>query len=84
MSNMIKKDFKKFFKENLDLAGAIDGSKAYTGPKIVQIDLTNNCNLNCVGCWCHSNFLKNLKLKGKEKKLKLPYNIVKKLIDHEE
>jgi len=77
---MLKKDFKKFFKENLDLAGALSGSKAYTGPGIVQIDLTNNCNLNCVGCWCHSNFLKDLKLKGEEKKRKLPYIMVKKLI----
>ena len=78
---MQKEDFKKFFKENLDLVGALDGSKAYTGPKIVQIDLTNNCNLNCVGCWCHSDFLGNLKLNGEEKKRNLPYDIVKKLIE---
>ena len=67
---MPKENFKKFFKENLDLAGALDGSKAYTGPKIIQIDLTNNCNLNCAGCWCHSDLLGNLKLKGEEKKRK--------------
>ena len=78
---MLKKDFKKFFKENLDLAGALNGSKAYKGPKIVQIDLTNNCNLNCVGCWCHSDFLGNLKLKGEAKKQNLPYDMVKKLIE---
>ena len=78
---MSKKDFNEFVKKNLSLAGALDGSKAYKGPEIVQIDLTNNCNLNCVGCWCHSNFLKDLKLKGKEKKQKLPYKMVKKLIE---
>ncbi len=78
---MIKKNFENFFKENLDLVGALDGSKSYTGPKIVQIDLTNNCNLNCIGCWCHSDFLGDLKLKGEEKKRKLPYDIVKKLIE---
>ena len=78
---MSKDNFKKFFKENLDLVGALDGSKAYAGPEIVQIDLTNNCNLNCVGCWCHSDFLGNLKLKGEEKKRNLPYGMVKKLIE---
>jgi len=78
---MTKKNFKKFFKENPDLVGALDGSKAYIGPEIVQIDLTNNCNLNCVGCWCHSDFLENLKLRGEEKKRKLPYDMIKKLIE---
>ena len=78
---MKNRNLKKIFKENLDLVGALDSSKAYTGPKIVQIDLTNNCNLNCVGCWCHSNFLKDLKLKGEEKKRKLPYLMAKKLIE---
>jgi len=78
---MSKKDFNDFVKKNLSLAGDLDGSKAYKGPEIVQIDLTNDCNLNCVGCWCHSTFLKDFKLKGKEKKRKLPYEIVKKLIE---
>jgi len=75
---MPKEDFKRFFKENLDLAGVLDGSRAYKGPEIVQIDLTDKCNLNCVGCWCHSDLLGNSKLK----KLKeLPYGIVEKLIE---
>jgi len=78
---MSKKDFNEFVKKNLSLAGALDGSKAYKGPEIVQIDLTNDCNLNCVGCWCHSEFLGNLKLKGEEKKRKLSYDMVKKLIE---
>jgi len=75
---MLKKDFKKFFKENLELVGALDGSKAYKGPNIVQIDLTDKCNLNCVGCWCHSDLLGDSKLR----KLKeLPYSIAEKLIE---
>jgi len=69
---------KKFFKENLDLAGALDGSKAYKGPSIVQIDLTDKCNLNCVGCWCHSNFLGDSRLKKFEE---LPFDLLKKLIE---
>jgi len=76
--NKMQKKTKKFFKDNLDLAGALDGSRAYKGPNIVQIDLTDKCNLNCVGCWCHSDFLGESKLiECKE----LPYKLVKKLIE---
>ncbi len=74
----MKKSFKKFFEENMDLAGALDGSKAYKGPSIVQIDLTDKCNLNCVGCWCHSNFLGDSRLKKFEE---LPFDLLKKLIE---
>jgi MoaA/NifB/PqqE/SkfB family radical SAM enzyme len=30
---------------------------AYRGPQVVQIDLTNDCNNNCLGCWCNSPLL---------------------------
>jgi MoaA/NifB/PqqE/SkfB family radical SAM enzyme len=69
---------KKNFKENLDLVGALDGSRAYKGPDIVQIDLTDKCNLNCVGCWCHSDLLGESKLKEFKE---LPYDLVKKIIE---
>ena len=77
---MRKKMIVRENKDNLDLLGALDGTRAYRGPNIVQLDLTNNCNLNCVGCWCHSTFLGELRLKGEEKRRELDYNIVKKLI----
>ena len=75
---MPKKYFNKCYKENLDLVGALDGSNAYKGPNIVQIDLTDKCNLNCVGCWCHSYFLENIKVK---KFKELPFDLLKKLIE---
>ncbi len=67
--------------DNLDILGALNGRRAYKGPNIVQIDLTNNCNLNCVGCWCHSELLGELKLRGEEKRRELEYRVVKKLIN---
>jgi len=76
---MLKNYFKKFFEENMDLAGALDGSKSYKGPNIIQIDLTDKCNLNCVGCWCHSDLLGESKLK---KFNEIPYKIVKRLIEN--
>ena len=75
---MREKNSKKFFKENFDLVGSLNGSRAYKGPNIVQIDLTDKCNLNCVGCWCHSDFLGKSKLKEYKE---LPYSLVKKLIE---
>ena len=75
---MIHKYLKKIYEKNLDIAGALDGFRAYKGPNIVQIDLTDRCNLNCVGCWCHSDFLGKSKLKKFDD---LPYELVKKLIE---
>ncbi|MDP2926387.1 MAG: radical SAM protein, partial [Nanoarchaeota archaeon] len=62
--------------------GILDGKKAYKGPNFVQIDLTNNCNNNCVGCWCHSFLLGDLMLKGEEKKKFIPFDLIKKTIDN--
>lgn len=66
---------------DLLLRGIRDGSNAFTGPEIVQIDLTNNCNLNCVGCWCHSDLLDDVKLTGAEKEIRLAFSNVKNLIN---
>ncbi len=47
----------KLFSNNLDLAGILDGKEAFIGPELVQIDLTNACNNDCIGCWCRSPLL---------------------------
>lgn len=36
------------------LRGLIHGERAYTGPLLVNIDLTRRCNLRCPGCIYHS------------------------------
>ena len=60
--------------------GIKKGDKAFSFPAIIQLDMTNNCNLNCVGCWCHSELMGELKFKGDWKQKHLPKNIVLKLI----
>jgi len=61
--------------------GILDGSEAFTGPLSVQIDLTNKCNNNCIGCWCNSPLLGNKAMDPETKKRELPFKLVKKLID---
>ena len=70
-----------FILENRDLVGFADTVKPYAGPEIVEIDLTNNCNLNCAGCWCHSDMLKDKKLSGEKKRRMLDFDLAVRLID---
>lgn len=70
-----------FSNYNLIRKGVVDGKNAYKGPNFVQIDLTNNCNNNCAGCWCHSLMLGDSMLKSEEKEKFIPLNILKKIID---
>lgn len=68
---MISKEF---------IRGVKDGKKAFIGPRLLQLDITNNCNTNCVGCWCHSEHLGNAKLTGDAKKVQLTLAVIKKVI----
>jgi MoaA/NifB/PqqE/SkfB family radical SAM enzyme len=43
-----------FKRRLLLLKGLWNGKKAFIGPEIVDLDLTNRCNLTCVGCPYHS------------------------------
>lgn len=63
------------------VAGVLNGSEAFTGPLSVQIDLTNRCNNNCIGCWCNSPLLGNKAMDLETKKKELPFELVKNLID---
>lgn len=65
----------------LDILGVLDGAYAYKGPGFVQIDLTNNCNNDCIGCWCNSPLLGDKKISSEEKKQTIPYKRAIKLID---
>ncbi len=63
------------------VAGILNGLDVFTGPLSVQIDLTNQCNNNCIGCWCNSPLLGDKAMDPETKKKELPFELVKKLID---
>lgn len=54
---MLKKNQKQAANRQWIYEGIIDGSRAYTGPEHVVIDLTNRCNNSCIACWTGSPLL---------------------------
>jgi MoaA/NifB/PqqE/SkfB family radical SAM enzyme len=74
-------EVKKIINKGLDIIGIYDGEYAYKGPDCVQIDLTNNCNNNCIACWCNSPLLGDKAISPSVKKQSLDYGVVIKLID---
>ena len=51
------------------------------GPEYVTIDITNKCNLNCIGCWTYSPLLKKQNLpEDIWFKQELPFETIKNLI----
>ena len=72
----------KKIKDNYrDILGICNGRYAFKGPFHVQIDLTNDCNNNCIGCWCNSPLLEEKTLSSMEKRQALPLGLVKDLLD---
>ncbi len=65
---------------DLVIKGILNGKEAYAGPEIVHIDLTNHCNNNCIGCWCRSPLLKDREMPDEEKKLSLPYELIRNFL----
>lgn len=61
--------------------GIIAGKQAFCGPKVLQVDITNNCNTNCIACWCHSDFIGDKKLTSDERKVKLRLKMIKQIVD---
>lgn len=65
----------------LDILGIYNGEYAFCGPTHVQIDLTNNCNNDCIGCWCNSPLLEEKALDPVAKRQTLPLGLVKEFLD---
>ncbi len=69
-----------YIKKFPHLVGVIDGERAFCGPSFVQLDVTNSCNNNCIGCWCNSPLLKEKRMPEEVKKEFLPLPLVKELL----
>ncbi len=63
------------------IRGIASGKEVYAGPELLEIDLTNNCNLQCIGCWCHSPLLGNDKFGGEKKRKQIPKETVFSLLE---
>jgi MoaA/NifB/PqqE/SkfB family radical SAM enzyme len=74
-------NFKRAFADYFDIVGVLDGRFAYKGPDVAQIDLTNNCNNDCIGCWCNSPLLEEKKISPEAKKQTIPFKKIVKLLD---
>lgn len=74
-------DMKRLMGSCMDAVGVLDGEYAYKGPHCVQIDLTNDCNNNCIACWCNSPLLGDKAISHSMKKQTLDYGVVTGLID---
>ena len=63
-----------------DLIKGIDSAtKAFCGPSVAQIDLTDHCNTNCIGCWVHSPYFDPKEVFPEGKK-ELSFELVSDLI----
>lgn len=71
----------RFRRANLDLAGVAQGGAALAGPSYLEIDLTNNCNQHCAGCWVHSYLMGEERLQGERRRATLAFDRLKKLIE---
>jgi radical SAM superfamily enzyme YgiQ (UPF0313 family)/wyosine [tRNA(Phe)-imidazoG37] synthetase (radical SAM superfamily) len=70
-----------FVKNNLPLAGILSGDKVFAGPDILELDLTNRCNLHCAGCWNHGYEMGEDRWTGEISQRTLPTDIALGAID---
>jgi len=78
----IKNKLRRQRQESLVLRGILHGYRAWIGPQIVQFDVTNRCNNNCLCCWNNSPLLgEPTEEKKREKEYELPFDLIKRTID---
>jgi MoaA/NifB/PqqE/SkfB family radical SAM enzyme len=58
----------------------MDGSRAFTGPEQVVVDLTNRCNNNCMACWTGSPLLREKTPPDHWKSQEFPHELMKEII----
>lgn len=76
-----RESFRKIERNILNLMGVEHGSYAFKGPDSVQIDLTSNCNNQCISCWCNSPLLGSRQKRGHKEQETLSAPMAVSLID---
>lgn len=74
-------EFRKFLDDHRDLAGALDGERAFVGPEQVVIDPTNRCNNNCLPCWTNSPLLGEFGPPAEWHRQEMPTDMLLRLVD---
>mgnify|MGYP001335047835 CR=1 FL=1 len=70
-----------WLKEKIAYArGILNKRKAYNGPHLLQFNITNFCNFNCIGCYFHSP-LRNERFSDEWEKQKMPRDVILRLVD---
>ncbi len=68
-------------KKLLLAAGVLHSARAFIGPDVLHVDLTNLCNFNCLACWCRSPLLQEKAMPEWERKLTLSFDLLKGVFD---
>ncbi|MFH0940910.1 MAG: radical SAM protein, partial [Candidatus Omnitrophota bacterium] len=68
-------------KKLLVAGGILHSARAFIGPDVLHIDLTNLCNFNCIACWCRSPLLFEKAMPEWERKLTLSFDLLKGVFD---
>jgi len=62
------------------LAGIHDGSHAFNGPKVVQLDIANTCSNSCLACWIRSPLLGGEVCADPVQSHQLPFEVVTRVV----
>ena len=76
-----KINLKREWHDALLVLGIMHGAKAYTGPTLAQLDITNRCNNNCIACWVRSPLLQEREATSEWKSAELPFEKIRSLLD---
>ncbi len=62
------------------MAGVLSVEESFIGPQLVQLDVTNLCNNDCVACWSNSPMLEDLLIDPASKRDTIPLDVIKRTI----
>ncbi|MBZ0274208.1 radical SAM protein [bacterium] len=73
--------FEMFLYDHRDVAGILDGRRAFVGPEQVVIDPTNRCDNNCLACWTKSPLLGRFSPPEEWHREQMPADVMHRTID---